>query len=162
MTPQDLIELFEYDRWATDRVLDAAQGARSAFLEEKGPSVGAARELMVHVGDAQMNWVRRLKGGQSDRQPFDRLASVDEVRTHCHTANAVVREYLGSLAQADFEREVPYVAADGSHHRNTPREILLQVFTHGVHHRAEVADLLSRAGFVPEPVELLHYFRARR
>lgn len=162
MEPRDLLELFEYDRWATDRVLDAAERAGEAFWSERGPSVGSARELLTHLGDAQVNWLRRMRGEPVERLPFDRFATAAEVRAHCQRANAALRDFVAGLQPRELEREVRYVShADGRQHLNTQRQILLQLFSHGVHHRAEASDLLSRAGFSPAPVELLQYYRER-
>ncbi|MBI4492541.1 MAG: DinB family protein [Chloroflexi bacterium] len=161
MTIQELLELFEYDRWATDRVLDAAEAAGQVFAANQGASVGSARDLLIHLGDAQLRWLQRCAGEPARRDPLDRYATVAETRGHCHQANARLRDYVASLRPADLEREVHYTNLQGLPDAILVRQLLLQLFAHGVHHRAEACELLSLAGHPPEPVDLLVFYRTQ-
>ena len=160
MTPHDFLELLDYDLWATNRVLDAAAQVERAFTEEKCMGVGSTRDLLVHLGDAQMRWIQRLKGESPASSPLDRIQTVAETREHCLQANQIVRNYVSSLSTGDLERTFQYRSLDGTAHVGIVRQILLQLFAHGIHHRAEACELLSRAGSEPAPVDLIVYYRS--
>lgn len=169
MNRQEAVELMEYDQWASDLVLNAAEAAgdQKFTAEPKSQGIGSMRDLMVHVADGQWMWLQRLKG---EPLPVDklfkygRMSTVKEVREHCKDMAARFTAYLSSAGPDEFNRSVTYTpnpAGTGPQVTTPVWEIILQVSTHGVHHRSEVCELLSQIGHRPEDVNYQRFFTAR-
>src|SRR5947209_1178187 len=61
----DLKSLFEYNRWADGRVVEACRAlAPSQYEQSPAPGSGwtSIRSTLVHVADATWIWARRLRG----------------------------------------------------------------------------------------------------
>ncbi|HXG35847.1 MAG TPA: DinB family protein, partial [Dehalococcoidia bacterium] len=167
MNSQEAKELFEYDTWATDRVLDAAQKAGYAFLSERSQGVGSIRDLIIHVADGELMWLHRILGQPLPTDvlfKYDRFSTVDQVREHCHKVNQQFRDYVANINQAELDRQVKYVVnpfGPGPEVETPVWQILMQVHSHGIHHRSEAAELLSRTGNAPEETNYQHWFVGR-
>lgn len=158
MTPKEALELLEYDLWATERVLKAADAAGETFMTEHSEGIGSVHDLMVHIADGQLMWLLRCKGEPlpEDLFQYDRFTTVSQVQEYCHQLNARWRDYLTTVSGEEMERVVDYQVrprGTGGPSASTPvRHIITQVYHHGVHHRSECCEVLSRAGYRPEEV----------
>ncbi len=167
MNLQEAQQIFEYDAWATNRVLDAAAKAGDAFLNEKSKGIGSTRDLIVHNADGELMWLNRLKGEALPTEylfKYDRFSTVDEVRDHAAKMNKQFADYVAGLSEAGLTREVHYGVnpfGPGPEVETPVWQILAQVHAHGIHHRSEACELLSRAGQPPEEVNYQMWFMGK-
>ena len=54
--------------------------------------------------------------------------------------------WLALLRTGLADREIDYLRLDGSAHRSPPRDMILHVFSHGFHHRGQMASRASALG----------------
>jgi uncharacterized damage-inducible protein DinB len=63
MTKDDIQLLYEYDRWANNRVLQAASALSSEqFTHYLGGSFGSVRDTFVHIIGGEWIWLAYLEG----------------------------------------------------------------------------------------------------
>ena len=145
--------LWEYNRWANDIVL--------MTLEKYGPETPAtALRLMSHIANSQTVWLSRIIGQQSpvaiweehDLEKIKQLNS-DSLRG----LKAVVDEQGDNLGAT-----VAYQNSSGIAFENSILDILLQVFTHGGYHRAQIAMQLRQSGLEPVNTDYISWVRAAR
>lgn len=166
MKPNEALELFEYDLWATGHVLDAAVAAGDSFLTDHSEGVGSVRDLMLRIADGQLMWLRRVKGEPLPDNLFqyDRMATIPELRDYYQAINSMWREYLERASEDELERKVDYQVrprGEGGPRATTAvRQIIVQVYHHGVHHRSECCEVLSRSGHRPEEINHQRFFYA--
>ncbi len=162
----DLNELFEYDIWATERILDAAEklegSAYDQFIAAKGHGVGSARDLIVHVADAQRFWIGRLTDDPVPMADKERFNDIGEIRSHCAESNSRLRDWINATGDDEIETVWEFSLAPDRPVRRVRRDRLMtHVALHGGHHRAEASELLTAAGSAPEPVDMMIFYRAR-
>jgi uncharacterized damage-inducible protein DinB len=163
MNASDFDELFRYDLWATNRVIDAAERADDSGLwtQLRGHGAGSVRDMVVHVADAALLWLDRIKGRPVNREPVGRFSSFEEVRSHAAACNAALRDFVREQGDAGInDASFEYLNNQGIQERMPIRRILLQLYTHGVGHRAEASELLTAAGLAPEQLDIIAWYRA--
>lgn len=150
MRLSDVRFLFDYDRWATTKVLEAAVGMNAATWS--APNAIGERGLggiLVHMLGAQQRWRHGLSGSSEEPRPeVDPVPTVDGLRAAWTTEWPALDAWLAALDDAAMERVedgVPYW------------QMLAHVVNHGTQHRAEAAALLTAAGHSPGDLDLIDY-----
>jgi len=146
--------LFGYDRWATRRLLNAAQDLDAAAWSR--PATADARGIggaLVHALGAHQ---RRRNGwqGRDDRPrpELEALPSVEDLRDRWEIEWAALDDWFDTLTDADVNR-----AFNG-----TPLwQAMVQIFNHGTQHRSEAAVLLTEAGHSPGDLDFSDYVEER-
>ncbi|MEP6639107.1 MAG: DinB family protein [Chloroflexota bacterium] len=147
----DIRFLFDYDRWATRRVLDAAVGIDGATwsaadqIDERG--LGG---MLVHALGAYQRWRHGLahEPGDAPRPEHGRLPSVAELRSAWETEWLAMDAWLASIDDATMGKDadgVPYWQA------------LAHLANHGTQHRSEAAVLLTTADHSPGDLDMIDY-----
>ncbi|HVP10318.1 MAG TPA: DinB family protein [Phycisphaerae bacterium] len=148
MSINTLKELFTYDNWANDRVLNSALGLPDEKLDrpiEMGP--GTLRETLRHIYGSARIWHERVGGLDHATLPRARdLSAVGDIRSGVCRLADLRSCWLAPLDEAAMERPVAYVGADGKPSTNILTDILLHVINHGIHHRAQVLNMFRQVG----------------
>ena len=142
--------MFDYDRWATTRVLDQlddldpALWSRENVVDERG--LGG---ILVHQLGAAQRWRHGFQDtGETPRPELEPLLSVDELRRRWHEEWQATDAWLPTLS----EGFIAYV------HEGVPVwQMLLHVMNHGTQHRSEAAALLSAEGRSPGEIDIIFY-----
>ena len=81
MTKDDIQLLFEYDRWANDRVFQAAAALRAEqFTRDLGGGFRSVRDTLVHIRLGRVGLDSVLEGGAPQRRLPDKF--VDAAQYH--------------------------------------------------------------------------------
>lgn len=140
-----LAEVFEYNRWANLRLIDACRALGDEHLDARVPGTsGTVRELLLHVVGGQQTLVLRTMGRQHEGElnrssawpGFDVLRELAE-----RTSDQLVEIAAG--LDGDAEVALPYV---GRTFRYPKRFFLAHAAEHGVEHRTEIKLALAQLG----------------
>jgi uncharacterized damage-inducible protein DinB len=165
MLSEALRTMFEYDRWATGRLLDVAEALTPEQLNAPGVAGrGSIRETLIHLIMVQKRWRVWWDGSmplaetlslQVDTNDYPNLPAV---RALWDEVEAGTFRFIDGLSDEDLER---------SYHAELPWGLpptdftlwwmMLHVTNHGTQHRAEVAAMLTEAGHSPGDMDLLFY-----
>lgn len=151
MQLDDIRFLFAFDRWATTKVLDAADGvdattwAARNIVDERG--LGG---ILVHHLGASQRWRHGLTGatGEMPRPEDEPLPDPASLRA------AWEREWAGY--DAWIERMDPDWL-DQTEEGISLWQALAHVVNHGTQHRSEAAVLLTAAGRSPGDLDMVDY-----
>jgi uncharacterized damage-inducible protein DinB len=142
--------LSTYERWATLRILDAADGidaeswSAANIVGERG--IGG---ILVHHLGAFQRWRHFLSGSDEEPRPErEPLIDLPELRARWLAEWDAMDAWLRSLDPDDLDR-----IADGIE----LWKCLLHVFNHGTQHRSEVAAVLTDAGRSPGDLDLSEF-----
>jgi len=158
MTKDDIQLLFEYDRWANNRVLQAVATLNvDAFTRDLGGSFRSVRDTLVHIIDGEWGWLTIWK------EPSVSSAFVTDLWTRVDALfdpNAFPNLAAVQLKWAEVERDqVEFVncVTDESLLRMLPvREtqislahLMQHLANHSTYHRGQVALMLRQLAAEP-------------
>jgi len=152
MRVDEIRRLFDYDRWATRKVLDALRGLDDAAWS--GPDAVGERNLgavLVHHLGASQRWRIGLASRGADEGPapeHEPLPTIAELIGRWETEWAEVDAWLPTLT----DEYLAYV------HEGVPISVMLvHVVNHGTQHRAEAAAILTAAGRSPGELDMIFH-----
>ncbi|MCH7799208.1 MAG: DinB family protein [Planctomycetes bacterium] len=139
---------YEYNDWACERVLDAAEPLDDAGLDRAVQmSLGSLRMTLLHIRDAEQWWLGNWSNEPAEA--FQRLpgaTSIAELRTLSARTATRRNELLATLADEDLGRIVRAGLPDGGELTFTMGDTMVQLCGHGTHHRAQALNMLRQLG----------------
>jgi uncharacterized damage-inducible protein DinB len=150
--------LIGYNRWANERILEAASALTDEQLRGDGQPSGASYDNILgtlnHVLFAQAMWLERWHGRPN---PEAVALARDALWATIADVDRRLAEFGESLGDDDFERVVAYHDTRGTPHRRTLGPLLAHVVNHGTYHRGEAALMLTRLGRSPGDLDYVYY-----
>ena len=143
--------LMAHLRWADERTLAALKAALPQPPTD-------TLELYAHVLGAEHVWIARLDG-RVPRVAVWPTLSLAEGEAVAAKNHAGFDAYLHGMDGSALERVVDYTNSAGQSFTSRVGDILLHVVLHGMYHRGQIALLLRRQGFTPEPTDYIAYVR---
>jgi uncharacterized damage-inducible protein DinB len=143
--------MFDYNSWANRRILDRAEAVTSEqWSEPSTHSYSSLHATLVHLLDTEYGWRLLLQSGvfSADVKPED-FPTVAALRARWAEEEAAWRVYLGSLRDFDLRGVVRYEVEGGIIRQRVIWHCLYHVVNHGMQHRSEAAELLTRYGSRP-------------
>lgn len=159
MDPALIRSLYRYNAWANQRLLATARRLPPArSTEPLGGSFGSVLATLGHILHAEQIWLGRWLGRSQppDPPPASDLASLTARWTE-HQAE--LDRFLDDLTSERLVAPLSYTTTGGQSFTQPLWQPLLHVVNHGTHHRSEAADLLTRLGHPPPPLDLIVYYR---
>ena len=151
MNLQDIITLYAYNDWATQRILAAgAQVTPEQFVTSTDHSYGSLRGTLVHTLDAEYGW-RMLCQHNTFTLELEEaeFPTLDALAQRWQTEQRAMQEYITSLQDEDLMQPVRYTTDSGQKRARILWHCLLHVVNHGTQHRSEAAAMLTAYGHSP-------------
>lgn len=157
---ESLVELFEHNVWANQRLLDACEGLSDAQLDATAPGTfGSIRSTLMHIVGAQ----ERIAATLAEAAP------VEVIREHGPFPGlAELRD--GARASGEALIEVAARAHPGTTVTTTWRGeaytlpvwmLLAQAINHAMEHRAQVSAILTQQGIESPSLDVWTYHEDR-
>ena len=168
MTKHDIQLLFEYDRWANDRMLQAVSAlACEQFTRQLGGSFSSVRDVVAHIIGGEWIWLGYWKAMMHDAAMLEELRRRREAQFNadvlpnavalvakCKEVETEIAEFLNAMTDQNLERTLPA--------RNTSislAHLMQHVANHSTYHRGQVALMLRELGAEPAETDF-HVFLA--
>jgi uncharacterized damage-inducible protein DinB len=161
-TRDTLVSLFAYNRWATDRVLDAAAAlAPEELVRPVGGSFGTVQATFAHVYGADWVWLERCHGRSPSALPPDHdLSSVEAIRTAWAKVHEGHSAFVATVAPERLAAPLTYVNFAGQTLTYPLGAALLHVANHGTYHRGQVVTLLRQLGHKAVSTDYIRFLDA--
>lgn len=152
MKPEEIRALYDYNRWANRRLLEAAATLTAPqFTEDRGSSFGSVRDTLAHIYASEAVWLSRWKGvspsAYAEAAGFPSVAVLAEQWDQLEQARG---EFLADLTDAALDEVVAYTNVQGERWRYPRRQMMQHLVNHSTYHRGQVVTLLRQHG-VPAP-----------
>ena len=157
MQVSDLITLYDYYYWATEKIL--AQAEHVTPEQWAGPPPFGDRslqEILIHTLDTERGW-RQSGIGWTDLAPLQSADFPDaaSLAARWREEEGTTRAYLASLSDADlqgafYDFDMP----------NLPLvlwQVIAHLAYHGMQHRSEAAMLLTYFGHSPGGIDMVFW-----
>ncbi len=163
MTPEEMVQLYEYNAWANHRSLEAADKLTAEqFTKALGSSFTSMRDTLAHIYGAEWIWLERFQGRSPASLPDgSEFADVASLRTKWGELEMRLMNFVKSAKQADLERVFEYKTLRFGVYRNPLWQSMQHVVNHGTYHRGQVTTMLRQLGAQPVLTDLMHFYRER-
>lgn len=163
MMLQDIVTLYEYNRWANGRTLDAAEKLDpAAFVKDLKNSFPSVRDTLAHILGAEWIWLRRWKGESPAKlivaAEFPTAASLRE------RFQAVDKErvaFLASVSEERLQQPFDYKDLAGNSLRVPFVQSMQHVVNHGTYHRGQITTMLRQLGATPIGTDMSRFYLDR-
>lgn len=143
------IRLLNYDHFANTQMAD--------LIAQTGPA-GKPMELMAHILTAQQIWLKRLKTTPAPLSPLWPNWAIEEIKKKIDSNYQDLKDFLEALLTQDYDKAIAYKNSVGDW-ENTISDILIHLFNHGTHHRAQIGTLLKLNGAQLPMLDYILYIR---
>lgn len=152
---------FEYNEWANDRILETAAKLSEAQLTEKSDlSPKGITDTLGHALSTQIFWLAEWeKEGSFEMSMIQGISGFDAVRSRYAESHAALGKFIDGLSEDGCERPIapPEWWGDTQGVVIPLWHMMMQVATHGMQHRAEVAQALTAAGESPGELDYIDF-----
>jgi uncharacterized damage-inducible protein DinB len=141
-----LVKLFEHNRWANLRAVEACRGLADAQLDATVPgTAGSVRDTLTHVAGAEQRYVMRLSGRQQTYAERDGWPGAETLRQALDESGRA----LIALAERADPDEVLEGEYQGRPYRLSVATLYVQAINHATEHRSQIATILTQQGVEP-------------
>jgi len=161
LSPAQLKVLFEYNRWADLRVLDAC-GALSneQFTRNLGSSFASVRDTLAHLYGAEWIWNERINGRSPGAHPAaGDLPDLAAVRGKLEEMDRYFIDFVSNCTQQQLDSVIHYKTGAGTEFSNPLWQTLHQLTNHASYHRGQITTMLRLLGAKPVSTDLIGYYR---
>jgi uncharacterized damage-inducible protein DinB len=158
MTKADIELLYEYDRWANHRVIDAlAPLTHEQLHRDLSGSFPSVCHTMLHIIGGEWIWLQFwAQGSPSDevisrlRQKRDELfhpnavPTIEAVRQKWAEVEAAQLNFVAGLTDAVLEQSIPFRGANVK-----LVELMQHVANHSTYHRGQITLMMRQLGAQP-------------
>ena len=143
-----LRELFLFNDWGRDRLLAAGRPLPDSKLDQPfdmGP--GSLRKTLQHLWSVEQVWLERWLGNSNpDYAALSADRTLDQLGSNWKATAAERNALIDRLAEAGLSRMVSFTTRTGEAYSLALGDLMLHVVMHGVHHRAQVTNMLRHVG----------------
>ena len=158
MTTDDIQLLFEYDRWANHRVLQAASNlGTEQFTRDLGGAFSSIRETLVHIIAGEWVWLEYWKAGSPDSAFLATLrtrreslfnprlfADLAAVRAKWSEVEKQQLDFVNGLTDDFLTTMLPFRST-----RAKLAQLMQHVANHSTYHRGQISLMMRQLGAQP-------------
>ena len=157
MNDRDVGYLYDYNRWANHRILEAASKLTAEqFTKDLQSSHRSVRDTLAHILAAEWIWLERWKGTspRSLLNPTD-FGTIDSLESRWAQVERDYLEYINGLSEQLLTAVISYRNTRGEEWAYPLGQMLQHVMNHSNYHRGQVTTLLRQQGAEVMPLDLL-------
>ena len=152
--------LYAYNKWANDKIIGLCDGLSDAQLDQpKEMGMGTLRATLFHILTADVVWVERWESSPWREFPNDPAGkSIAEI---AQSLDEVGRRRLDLIQQHQpdhWNATIKYQDSKKTEYSHQLHDLLLHVWIHGIHHRAQALNYLKQFDrTIPAGIDWLFY-----
>lgn len=163
MTPEQIRELYDFNAWANQRVLDSCAALRpEQFVRTIVSSYPSVRETLAHIVTGEWVWLELWLGRMHpapERKSFaEQFTDIGSIRAGWSEVEKERRRFLDTLTPADLDHVIEYTSLMGNRCAYTLRRMMQHVVNHSTYHRGQLTTMLRQLGAEPCATDYLRYF----
>lgn len=164
MRQSEILALYQYNWWATDRILDTAAALTPEEYNAPIDAEGSIRILLSHTLAAEWIWRKRLEESisPSAMPDYAEATILADLRTIWDEERANWVRFLAGLTDEAIQSEMRYRSTKGKEFPAPMWIVLAHVVNHGTQHRSEIAQALTNLGHSPDGLDLIYWLRIQQ
>lgn len=163
MTRDEINTLFDYDRWATGKLLDVLAGIpEDVYRKNHGSSHGGIHGTLIHLIGACDVWLRRWHGETPTRQwKEEDFESFSVLRQQWDDYQAKLSGFLKDLTDERLNAHLYYKDMKGNPYSTALWKQMQHLVNHGSYHRGQIVTLLRILGMKAAATDLIYYYKEK-
>jgi uncharacterized damage-inducible protein DinB len=158
MDRNGLLALYDYNLYANRLMLDVAERlTEDELVRESSPSHGSVRALLHHILNCEVYFLATCRGDTDLKFNSSEIPGLDDMRRYWDKLGTEQRDYISSLGENDFIREVSLTLRGHPYHLSI-WQLMTQAFVHSTHHRGELSIVLTELGHPLPTLDIILYF----
>ncbi len=164
MTLPEILTLFEYDTWATDRTLEVVSSVpERSYLEDLKSSHGGIHGTLVHIYSSNMIWLGRWKGLAPSRHiGSSEIPSLESLKTCWKKYQADLQAHLRDLNESALLAPLSFRDLKGTPHSYPLFQLMQYLINHSSYHRGQIVTMLRQIGIKPVATDLIVFIAERK
>src|SRR5262249_12723991 len=140
MKGTDLLHIWEYDEWATNKLLDAAAKLDSAaFNKDLGASFRSIHATFAHILGAQRLWSARWQGSaRTGLTSPEEIPTVQDVRNRWQELYSELKGYITDLTDEQLQSPFAYRDMRGNPWSEPLYQQIEHLAFHSMYHRGQI------------------------
>jgi uncharacterized damage-inducible protein DinB len=162
MTPDEVRKLYDYNKWANRRIVDACRSVdATAFTKNLGNSFSSLRDTLAHIVGAEWVWLERWQRRSPKKllasEEFPDLATIESRWAEIERGQDA---FLARLTDELMRERIAYQNFKGETWEYSLGAMLQHLVNHSTYHRGQVVTLVRQLGGKPLSTDYLLYFDA--
>ena len=150
MSPDYLIELFDYDSAVNRELLDTLRA--SPHVSDR------TMAIFAHLLAAKNVWMARLSGSPMNTPIWPTL-NFSRCEALIEENRRAYRDYLRDTSESGLMGRIQYQNSKGAEFTNRVRDVLMHVLIHSGYHRGQIAQSMRKEG--DDPINTGYIFHLR-
>jgi uncharacterized damage-inducible protein DinB len=163
MDVKDFGYLYDYNRWANGRVIDAVSKlSDEQFVQDLQSSHRSVRDTLTHILAAEWIWLERWKGVSPKAllNPAD-FQSLESLKDRWAEVDRDYQEFIKGVTADSLGGVIAYKNTKGEEWSYPLWQMFQHVMNHSTYHRGQVVTMLRQLGAEVNAVDLLIYMDLR-
>lgn len=155
----DLFSLYDYDKWATDRVAGALRAlSAEQYGREMGGGWPSIRATFVHVAGATWAWSERFAGRECTRLPApEEVPGLEDAVALAEKGRAGIEALLPSFGPERLAAPFSWKNLKGEAKTATLWTVVRHVVNHASYHRGQISSMIKRVGGTPVATDMVFW-----
>lgn len=152
--------LYDFNRWANDRVLEVAEKLTSEqFTKDLQNSFPSVRDTLVHIMGAEWIWLERWKGNSPKALlPPAEFPAVSSIRNRWTEIEREQKGFIAGVTEESLKKVIAYTNLKGDPYQYPLWQILQHLVNHSTYHRGQVTTMFRQLGAKPLATDFLVYY----
>ena len=161
MNIQDIQLLYQYNRWANERILNTTENITvEQFLAPASYPHGGLRGTLTHTLFAEWLWRIRWQGeSPTTGMKPEEFPTFAVLRARFEEEEKAVKAFINSLTDEKLYTVFQYKTMRGDEMENVLWQAMVHVVNHGTQHRSEAAAILTELGHSPGDIDFIVFLR---
>ncbi len=162
MTKSDIQLLYDYDRWATLKMIEVVAPIASEQLKKNmGSSFESIHGTLVHILSADKVWLDRWTGKTPAPLKAESIPTTEVLKKHWDIFYLDVGNFLGGLSDDHLLQPLRYTDFRGNVHHQPLGLQMQHKVNHASYHRGQIVTMLRQLNIKPVSTDFINFLRQK-
>ncbi len=152
-----------YNYWANKRIIDKLRSLpEDMLLQEQKNSFRSIHATIMHINDAEIIWMKRLKGISLNKWPSeDFKGTPNEALDRLEASSLDIKNYVMGITDEKLQENISFNSLDGKNYTMKIDEIIQHAVNHSTFHRGQIVTMLRNLDVTGIPsTDFIAYLRS--